>query len=384
MKVLMVCVPVMGHVNPLVPVAEAFTEAGDDVFVATGPGVEHVVEAMGATYIEAGRRFGAWFERLGARGRTSPGDGLAPARIMPYFLPRVFGEVGIDEMIDGVLAAAAEVSPDLIVFETFALAAPLAAEVLGVPRVHIPITLPLGRQVLDLIDDAVTPMWRRLGYGDPGSAGLFRGLAADIWPSILGVEDEDDGVRLSLRPARAPQSGTARSDPPTVYVTLGTIYGSNHDTFVEVLGGLADLDARVVVTVGPNQDPARLRAVAPDALVERYIPHATVLPRCSAVIHHGGSGTMFDALAHGLPQVVLPQGADHYINARAVTDAGVGVSIEPDGVSSSAVRAAVRDVLTGPTFVQNAALGAAQIAEMPSAQEFVQAVRSSVGARVSV
>lgn len=384
MKVLMVCVPVMGHVNPLVPVAEAFTEAGDEVFITTGPGVEHVVEAVGATYIEAGRHFGAWFERLGARGRTSPGDGLAPARIMPYFLPRVFGEVGIDEMIDGVLAAAAEVSPDLIVFETFALAAPLAAEVLGVPSVHIPITLPLGRQVLDLIDDAVTPMWRRLGYENPGCAGLFRGLTADIWPSILDVEDEDDGVRLSLRPARAPHSGAARSDPPTVYVTLGTIYGGNHDTFVEVLGGLADVDARVVVTVGPNQDPARLRAVAPNAAVERYIPHAALLPRCSAVIHHGGSGTMFDALAHGLPQVVLPQGADHYINARAVTNAGVSVSIQPDDLSSSVIRAAVRDVLTDRTYKQNAALGAAQIADMPSAQEFVGAVRSSIGARVPV
>ena len=54
--------------------------------------------------------------------------------------------------------------------------------------------------------------------------------------------------------------------------------------------------------------------------VSRVIPQSLLLPRCSAVVSHGGSGTLLAALAHGLPQVCLPQAADqlrHHIGQRS-------------------------------------------------------------------
>src|SRR3954453_15361341 len=62
-------------------------------------------------------------------------------------------------------------------------------------------------------------------------------------------------------------------------------------------------------------------AVIPcDAIVtlDPYIPQAEVLPRCHAVIPHGGAGTTLGALAFGLPLLVIPQGADQYANAERV------------------------------------------------------------------
>jgi len=377
MKVLTVCIPVAGHLNPLVPLIGAFLDAGDDVLVATGSDVQREVVETGARFAPAGHNLGWWFERLGARTRAMPGDGLAPERILSYFLPRVFGEAALEDMIDEVLTAAIDFTPDVIVFDTFALAAPIVADIIGVPSVQIPITLPLSRVDLESIDDAVCPMWRAFGRRSPGLAGVYAGLTADIWPEALGVRDVDGGTRLSLRPSPTPTVPPRPTEIPTVYITLGTVYGGATDVFAEVLRGLANEQVQLVVTVGADQDPSALDGIASNARVERYVPQAELLPTCSAVVHHGGSGTMFGAMAHGLPQVVLPQGADNYINADAVVAAGLGLALRPDAMNADSVRDAVTSVLSDATFAKTAGVIADQVAAMPSPVEFVANLKTA-------
>ena len=98
-----------------------------------------------------------------------------------------------------------------------------------------------------------------------------------------------------MRPAPLPATGTTHSDPPCVDLTLGTLF-SNTEVFGTVLAGLAGERVQVIVTVGADNDPAALEPVPANAKVERYIPQVELLPRCSAIIHHGGSGTMYGAL----------------------------------------------------------------------------------------
>jgi UDP:flavonoid glycosyltransferase YjiC (YdhE family) len=378
MKVLVVCIPVSGHLNPLMPLIGAFVDAGDEVLVASGSDVRREVVAAAAGFAPVGHGFGWWFERLAARTRAMPGDGLAPERILSYFLPRVFGEAALDDMVDGALDAATGFDPDLIVFDTFALAGPLVADIVGVPSVNIPVTLPLARSELELIDDAVCPMWRAFGRQSPGLAGIYRGLTADIWPASLDVRDVADGTRLALRPCPVPTGPRRPTDEPTVYVTLGTLYGGATDVFAEVLRGLAREPVRVVVTVGADQDPAALDGIAANARVERYLDHDELLPTCSVVVHHGGSGTMFGALAHGLPQVVVPQGADNYVNADAVAAAGLGVALRPADLAADAIRVAVDRVLHDPSFGTAAGVAADEIAAMPSHADFAASLRTVV------
>ena len=80
----------------------------------------------------------------------------------------------------------------------------------------------------------------------------------------------------------------------------------------------------LVMTVGANGDPAALGPQPrerPGAPVRAAGPGPAV---CDAVICHCGSGTMLGALAHGLPQLVLPQGADQFENADAAGGRGRG------------------------------------------------------------
>jgi UDP:flavonoid glycosyltransferase YjiC (YdhE family) len=379
MKVLVVCIPLAGHLNPLKPLISAFIDAGDEVLVASGADIQREVTTAGAEFAPAGHGFGWWFEQLGARTRAMPGDGLEPERILSYFLPRVFGEVALEDMIDGALGAATECRPDLVVFDMFALAGPLVADIVGAPSLNVPITLPLARTELELMDDAVCPMWRAFGRRSPGLAGIYRGLTADIWPAGVDVCDLDEGMRRALRPCPVPTGPCRPTAEPTVYVTLGTLYGGATDVFVEVLRGLANEPVRVIVTVGADQDPAALDGIAANARVERYVDHDALLPTCSAVVHHGGSGTMFGALAHGLPQVLIPQGADNYINADAVAAAGLGVALPPADLTADAIRDAVDSMLHDSSFGSAAGAVADQIAAMPSHREFAADLRTLIG-----
>jgi UDP:flavonoid glycosyltransferase YjiC (YdhE family) len=82
---------------------------------------------------------------------------------------------------------------------------------------------------------------------------------------------------------------------------------------------LAGLDVNVLVTVGPFLDPAAIAADPRRVRAECFDLLDLVLDRCALAAVHGGAGTTLAALGRGVPLVVIPQGADQFINAeRAV------------------------------------------------------------------
>jgi MGT family glycosyltransferase len=143
-----------------------------------------------------------------------------------------------------------------------------------------------------------------------------------------------------------------------------------------VLEGLADEPIDVVMTVGANGDPAALTPFPANTIVERFIPQAELLPRCQAVVHHGGAGTTFGALAHGLPQLVIPQGADNFAHAAMVEQAGEAVVLLPGEATPSNVRDGVRRILAEPTYADRARRTADEIAVMPGPPEVAEALRA--------
>lgn len=375
MKVLAVCVPGPGHVQPLLPLVGALVDQGDEVLFAIGEDPGGMIARAGAAFRPAGHGEGDWFAKLMARTRGVPGDGLAPERIAHYFLPRLFAEIATADMIDDVLARAGDFEPDLVLFETYAFAGPLAAELLGVPAVHHLISPMLSEDVMALADDALRPLWRSFGHDSPGYGGVYRGITIQITPDALEPNRLPAGEGLALRPAPVPGQDQMPVDPPLVYVTLGTFFNANTELFRTILEGLAEEAVQVVATVGHDQEPSALGAVPGNARVERFIPQHDLLPRCSLVVHHGGSGTMFGAMAHGIPQVVLPQGADNFANGRLLGDAGLGHVLPPEEVTAERVGDAVRTMLGEPSFVERSVAMAREVAAMPDSKAVASALR---------
>lgn len=131
MRVIVACVPQTGHVRPLLPLARALAARGDDVVIATAADMTSLVEPSGLTVRPTGPGFSEWFARLAARTRGAPGDGLAPERVVRYFVPRLFGEIGTDLVVDDLLAASRAHHADLIVHDAMLYAGPLVAASLG-------------------------------------------------------------------------------------------------------------------------------------------------------------------------------------------------------------------------------------------------------------
>ena len=369
-RVVFTCIPQTGHIAPLMPLAQALAAQGDDVVVASGPDAEPAASAAGLAFRPVAPGFGEWYGALRDRTRGMPGDGLPPERVERYFLPRLFGEVGTALVVDGLLEAVRTLQPDLLVFDPVVYAAPLVSALLDVPMVHHSVGVLDDPAVLELVADAVSPIWREFGRDVPGGAGVHDGTTVCICPPSLDPAVASLPDVQPLRPVPVPVPPRPlllplpRPGDPLVYVTLGT-FSNSLDQFGFLLDTLADEPVNVVVTVGRDQDPADLSPWPPNAVVERFIPQADLLPHCTAVIHHAGAGTTFGVLAHGLPAVALPQSADNFTIGRRLAAAGAAHTLMPGEAGAGSVRKALNAVLTGPSCREAAGRLAGEIASMP-------------------
>lgn len=58
-----------------------------------------------------------------------------------------------------------------------------------------------------------------------------------------------------------------------------------------------------------------------------YAPFSELLPKCFALVHHGGVGTMSQALAAGIPQLIKPMAHDQFDNVARIERLGVGLGM---------------------------------------------------------
>jgi len=124
---------------------------------------------------------------------------------------------------------------------------------------------------------------------------------------------------------------------------------------------LADEDAQVVLSTGHHPLPGEVLPLPANFQHEPYVPGLAMAERSQLMIHHGGYGSCQTGLYTGTPAVIIPTFSERESNARRVAAMGAGVFILPTEnrsrrkyVSPQALRAAVRRVLSDPSFTQNA------------------------------
>jgi len=166
------------------------------------------------------------------------------------------------------------------------------------------------------------------------------------WPSKLVsvgfiVEDaaETDGL-----PSRV-ESMLAKGPPP-VLITAGTgayLGGDFHDASARACALLSR--PGIVVSRYANQIPSHL----PDSVCSvDFLPFRTIMPSMGAVIHHGGIGTLNCALGAGIPQLVLPMGADRPDNAVRLQRLGVAEYLPPPQWKPELIADSLRRLLDSP------------------------------------
>ena len=123
-----------------------------------------------------------------------------------------------------------------------------------------------------------------------------------------------------------------------------TVMGGQTALINRVCEAVGGLDARAVLTLGPAV--ARDAVQVPDSIeVVAFADHDRLMPAAAAVIGHGGLGTVLRALAHGVPQLLLPLGRDQAFNADRVEHLGAGIRL-PTDAPPGRIQAAVHELLT--------------------------------------
>jgi UDP:flavonoid glycosyltransferase YjiC (YdhE family) len=374
-RILFVTAPAHGHFHPLGPLARALVERGHQVAFATGPDFCKNIERYGFDTLVAGpteAEMGPMAAHAIAEARKVP-----PSQFPVVAFPLVFGKGVAPATLPDLLARIREWKPSLLVHETASLAAPIAAAVAGIPSVNQSYGTVVPRAVAEAAALAVVPLWKQHELEPEPFAGLYRGLYLDICPPTLQF-DELQHIqslqRLRPIPFDEPRDETlpawmaSQPDRPTVYVTLGTVFGAT-PVFSTVLTALREEPIDLVVTVGFKGDPAALGPQPDHVHIERYIPQTRLLPRCRLVVSHAGSGTLFSALSHGIPTLALPQGADQFRNAERLAATGAGRVLMPPQVDVDSVRREVRSLLSDDRYTTGAARLREEIRAMPSPSE---------------
>ena len=363
-----------GHFHPLVPLARAFVDDGHDVVFATAASFGKHVGATGFRTVAAGlqpdeieARFAPYRERV----LEMP---IVDRR--PYAFTWRFATVEAPGKLPDLMEAAARLEPDLLVYESADLAAPIAASALGIASVHHGFGPVVPVACYERAASEVEALWRGVGLEPEPLCGAFSRLYVDICPpSFQTASLPASATSVRIRPEFVARVGETvpgwlegLPDRPTGYVTLGTVINAL-PAFRVLLDALADVDCNVVATVGRDNDPAMLEPLPRNARVERYVSQALILPHASFVVSHGGSGAVLAAFAHGLPALLLPLGADQFENAERCVELGAGLVLMPGEVTPDAVRAGVERLIAEPSFRERAGELAAEIAAMPAPRD---------------
>jgi UDP:flavonoid glycosyltransferase YjiC (YdhE family) len=360
-----------GHLLPLVPLAQAFRDRGDVVAISTSPSYATHVAAAGLQLLPTGLdedELNARFAPIKAESLTLP----IPER-RPFVFSNRFGILEAPARIDELREQVQAFRPDVIVHESSELAAPVIAAQFSLPSIQHSFGRMVSWNAIEAAAVAVEPMWERAGVALEPYAGMFRDAFVDLCPPSLGPDRPPDGITVfPRRPVDATVIDHA-GERPLIYATLGTVV-TNTRTLDVLLAALAELDADVLLTTGWQNDPAELSAIPANATVEPFVPQDEVLPRCSLIVTHAGSGSMLGALAHGVPMLAVPQAADQFENAAAAAAAGAARVVMPDELSQSAVREAANALLDDPSYRDAARTVAAEIAAMPDAAQVAQQI----------
>jgi UDP:flavonoid glycosyltransferase YjiC (YdhE family) len=378
-KIMFASLGAYGHLYPMMPLAVACAEAGHEVVIATGkPFLERLPLATVPGYPQDLEIDWA-IQETRRRHPDLHGQELSLA---------MFADVAAENVSPTMIEQCERLRPDLVIYEGMDSGAGVAAHVLGIPAAAYAI----GLMTTDY--SALHPLtvgyqrdiWLRRDRTPPEQNGLLAAAVINPAPPSIGRTGETQVMTIPIRSVAYNESSAgvpawlqAPRTRPRVYLTLGTVSFGAVEVLSHAIGEIAPLNVDILVAVGPEGEPAALGELPDNVRVERFVAQSEVLPLVDLIMHHGGTGTVLGALAAGLPQLLLPQGADQFVNAEILTAAGVVRALTSDPQQSGAIGEAVQPLLGDCPERQAASRLRDEIASMPAPADVVPALVELVG-----
>src|SRR3954452_23457885 len=375
MRVLIVTAGLRGDVAPFTGLGQRLQQAGHQVALAAHGGFADLVRECGLDY------------------RALPGDPveLVRARTVapsPEAARSVFAAF-LDELGDGVLAAAAAGTDLLLTAFGPAPLGRLLAEGFGIPSLGVYLApgvptgefpppgwpapaqlspadnIAAGRELLARTGSLYADVLRRLRARlDLPAAPEDAPHPPDGWPICHGFSpavvprppDWPPSVHVTgyWWPARPPGwqppdllVDFLEAGPPPVFVGFGSMTGADEPLSDVVAAAVRRAGVRAVVQSGSGG----LSAAGDDVLLVGDLPHDWLFPRTAAVVHHAGAGTTAAGLRAGVPAVPVPVLVDQPFWAATLHHLGVAPRPLPmHELTADTLTDALRSCLDRPSY----------------------------------
>ena len=399
MRVLFVTVPFKTHLYVFTPMASAFRTGGHEVRFATAPDLVDAVGQIGFTGVPVGGVVPMDVMMSATEPDRGPDRSNLPvyrpaqtdyAKVKDPFAELELTRFGSgtlyhhEDIFEDIARLARDWKPDLVLRDPFMFAGGLAAREAGA----LDARLLWGADTLaqlradcygegggphrsegrpDPMRDWLGPVFER--YGHPFDESVLLGEKTVIaWPRWTWRPKDVEYIQSRPIPFHGPHTVEKwmfeKPERPRVCITLGVShrefdFGQTASAST-LFDAFADLDVEVIATLNAKQ-LGPVGAIPDNVRLFDFVPLNVLLPTCSAVVHHGGYGTMAAALEAGIPQLVVP---NIYWNekwwasvalANGLQEQGAGAYVaDADQLTAELLREYVGKALTDPSMTLNA------------------------------
>jgi len=374
----------LSHYQPMAAIADALRRSGERVIIATGNAMQPFVARDGFEWrrldLAAGSNDGVASAIAHDRGDPSSLERFIAATRQGFVATLAFqaakrshellwNPIEVGRAIRTLLEDA---EPEHVLVDQVSLVSTLGLLASGRPFTTVvpghPTQLPVGDeqygsattwpQALRPDADELDALARQVERINADVTDAFNGALAQLAPSAAPVDHAfaahgelvafhwESDLHDPVRRARLPEhvdlgplvrqeelpddyAAVVAGDRPLVVVALGTFLVHRHDVLASAIRAVELAGARAVVAIG-DHDPESLGPVPDDWVLARRIPQVALLRHADCIISHGGNGSVQEALAAGVGQVLLPMSTDQMAIAADLERADRAVAADPN------------------------------------------------------
>lgn len=367
-RIALINIDMHGHVNPTLGLTSELCRRGHQVHFFSSEEFADTVRPTGATFIPYPSQMGKLTADSAKEQALATAAGKAPpaqASAMRRFI------LEFESTFDPLQRQLSAIRPDLVICDFVSLAGKLIAQNINTPVIKF-FTTYASNEHYNLMaqsfakHDYPTPAefaeaqslidrcCAQVGYS---SIDLLRDMQKIdqhnlvFLPQMLQPMGETFDERFAfVGPCFEPvQSAQAlelvpQGNGPVLIISLGSLFHEWPEFYRNCIQAFGNTDWRVVMSIGGRMDRALLGDIPTNIRVERHIPQVALLPHADAFISHGGMNSTMEALAYGVPLVVIPQIEEQAITATRVAQMQMGIHIDRADVCADNLRAAVQRV----------------------------------------